>query len=91
MIICAMIGNGSIEPSLMVTFGDVPPDATKVARWQILSSLQGEYRNYSATFENINPLGDPNLSILDELEIHELIRNLKIYGVLDFLVNEMTF
>ena len=95
MIIGAMIGNGSIEPSLTVMFGDVPPDATKVVRWQIISSLQGEFRNYSATFENINPLGDPNLSILDELEIHELIRNVRIYnspeddGVLDFLVNEL--
>ncbi|XP_065905004.1 uncharacterized protein [Dysidea avara] len=95
MIIGAMIGNGSIEPSLTVMFGDVPPDTTKVARWQIISSLQGEFRNYSATFENINPLGDPNLSILDELEIHELIRNVRIYnspeddGVLDFLVNEL--
>ena len=48
--------------------------------------------NYSATFENINPLGDPQLSILNKLEIHELIR---IYsdlneddGIQDFLVNE---
>ena len=95
MIISAMIGNGSTEPSLTVMFGDVPPDTTKVVRWQIISSLQGEFRNYSATFENINPLGDPNLSILDELEIHELIRNVRIYnspeddGVLDFLVNEL--
>ena len=95
MIIGAMIGNGSIEPSLTVMFGDVPPDTTKVARWKIISSLQGEFRNYSATFENINPLGDPNLSILDELEIHELIRNVRIYNppeddrVLDFLVNEL--
>ena len=95
MIVGAMIGNGSIEPSLTVMFGDVPPDTAKVARWQIISSLQGEFRNYSATFENINPLGDPNLSILDELEIHELIRNVRTYnsseddGVLDFLVNEL--
>jgi len=95
MIIGAMIGSGSIEPSLTVKFGDVPPDTTRVVRWQIISSLQGEFRNYSATFENINPLGDPNLSILDELEIHELIRNVRIYnspeddGVFDFLVNEL--
>ena len=47
----------------------------------------------SATFQNINPLGDPRLSILDELVIHELTRNVRIYnegddGILDFLVNE---
>ena len=93
-IIGAFIGNKMISPSLTVMFGDLPPDSTVVARWQMVSSLQGEFRNYSATFENINPLGDPNLSILDELEIHELIRNVRIYGtseddeVLDFLVNE---
>lgn len=94
MIIGAMIGNGSVNPSLTVKFGDLAPNTTIVARWQMISSLQGEFKNYSATFENINPLGDPNLSILDELEIHELIRNVKIYNspeeddVLDFLVNE---
>jgi len=94
MFISAMIGNGSINPSLTVMFGDIQPGVTKVARWQMISRLQGESRNYSATFENINPLGDTHLSILDELKIHELIRNVKIYvpdeedEVLDFLVNE---
>ena len=94
-IIGAFIGNEMFSPSLTVMFGDLAPNTTVVARWQMISSLQGEFRNYSATFENINPLGDPNLSILDELEIHELIRNIRIYGtseddeVLDFLVNEV--
>ena len=94
-IIGAFIGNEMISSSLTVMFGDIAPNTTVVARWQMISSLQGEFRNYSATFENINPLGDPNLSILDELEIHELIRNIRIYDtseddeVPDFLVNEV--
>ena len=95
MIIGANIGNEVISPSLTVMFGDLAPNTTKVARWLMISSLQGEFMNYSATFENINPLGDPRLSILDELEIHELIRNVLIYSdmneddaILDFLVNE---
>ena len=95
MIINATIGGGSISPSLTVMFGDVAPDTAVVARWLMVSSLQGEFMNYSATFENINPLGDPRLSVLDELEIHELIRNVRIYSdpneddrVLDFLVND---
>lgn len=85
----------AISPSLTVAFGDLTPNTTKVARWLMISSLQGEFMNYSATFENINPLGDPRLSLLDQLEIHELIRNVMIYSdpsendeVLDFLVNE---
>ena len=94
-IIGANVGNEAISPSLTVMFGDLTPNTTKVARWLLISSLQGEFMNYSATFENINPLGDPRLSILDELEIHELIRNIMIYSdpneddeILDFLVNE---
>ena len=95
MIIGANVNGGDVSPSLTVMFGDLAPNTTVVARWLMISSLQGEFMNYSATFENINPLGDPQLSILDELKIHELIRNVLIYsnpeeddGILDFLVNE---
>lgn len=94
MIIGANIGAESASPSLTVTFGDLEPNRTAVARWFMVSSLQGEFNNYSATFENTNPLGDPRLSILDDLQIHELIRDVDMYtpneddGVLDFLVND---
>ena len=93
-IIGANVGKESISPSLTVNFDDITPNTTKVARWYMVSSLQGEFKNYSATFENVNPLGDPKLSILDELKIHELIRNVHIYNeeendeILDFLVND---
>ena len=93
MIIGANVGNGSISPSLSFTLGDLAPGTTVVVRWFMISSLKGEFKNYSATFENINPLGDPRLSIFDELEIHELIRNVRIHvdtddDILDFLVND---
>lgn len=94
MIIGANIGGESANPSLTVTFGDLEPNTTAVARWFMISSLQGEFMSYSATFENVNPLGDPKLSILDDLQIHELIRNVDMYtsseddGILDFLVND---
>ena len=94
MIVGATIGSESISPSLTVMFGDLTPNATSVARWHMVSNLKGEFSSYSATFENMNPLGDPKLSILDEIEIHELIRNVVMYnadeddGILDFLVND---
>ena len=92
MIIGANIGIGNITPSLTVTFGDLLPNTTTVARWFMISSLQGEFKNYSAVFENKNPLGDTKLSILDDLQIHELFRNVEMYdsseddGIPDFLV-----
>ena len=93
-IIGTRIGGESVTPSLTVNFGDIEPMETKVARWLLISSLQGEFTNYSASFEYTNPLGDPRLSVLDELVIHDLIRNVVVYqeeendGVLDFLVND---
>ena len=93
-IISVHLGSESVIPTLAVDFGNLPANATRVARWWMISSLEGEFRNYSASFEYISPLGDPKLSVLDELEIHELVRNVVIYqddendGVLDFLVND---
>ena len=95
-IVGVYIGRESVSPSLTVDFGDIPANTTRVARWWMISSLQGEFMNYSASFEYTNPLGDPKLSVLDELEIHELIRNVLIYqedendGILDFLVNDVS-
>ena len=94
MIIGANIGGERATPSLTVRFGDLTPNTTMVARWYMISSLQGEFMSYTATFENMNPLGDPKLSVLDDLQIHELIRNVMIYtsneedGIPDFLVND---
>ena len=91
-MIGASIGNMNITPSLSVNFGDVGPDKTVVASWWMVSSLKGKFQNYSATFENENPLGDPRLSLLDELEVHELIHRVRFIemddGIDDFLVNE---
>ena len=95
-IIGTRIGGESVTPSLTVNFGDIEAMETKVARWLLISSLQGEFTNYSASFEYMNPLGDPRLSVLDELVIHDLIRNVIVYqededdGVLDFLVNDIS-
>ena len=94
MIIGANIGSERATPSLTVRFGDLAPNTTMVARWYMISSLQGEFMGYTATFENMNPLGDPKLSVLDDLQIHELIRNVMIYTtseedeIPDFLVND---
>ena len=94
MIIGANIGGERASPSLTANFGDLAPNTTAVARWFMISSLRGELMSYSATFENRNPLGDPKLSLLDDLQIHELIKNVVIYtsnendGIPDFLVND---
>ena len=44
-IIGTQVGSERVTPSLSVEFGDIGPTETRVARWLLLSSLQGEFTN----------------------------------------------
>ncbi|VDI42819.1 deleted in malignant brain tumors 1 protein [Mytilus galloprovincialis] len=93
-IIGGFLGNKPISPSLIVDFGDIKSFETKTARWKLTSTLQGTFYNFSATFENINPLGDPQLSLFENVWYHELIHLVRLFrdgqddGFDDFLVND---
>ncbi|XP_052073342.1 uncharacterized protein LOC127711354 isoform X2 [Mytilus californianus] len=93
-IIGGFLGNEPITPSLIVDFGDIKSFETKTARWMLTSTLQGTFYNFSATFENINPLGDPQLSLFENVWYHELIHLVRLFrdgeddGFDDFLVND---
>ncbi|XP_052768092.1 uncharacterized protein LOC128208577 [Mya arenaria] len=94
-IIGAQLGDKAITSSLTVDFGDISSMTTKTARWLLTTTLMGTFYNFTATFKNINPLGDPQLSLMDELGYHELIHLVRIENVYnddgldDFLVNDL--
>jgi hypothetical protein len=59
------------------------------------SSLQGEFTDYNASYVHLDGLGDPRLSLVDSVEIHELIHAVRADvpsddGISDFLVNDET-
>ncbi len=88
------IAGQSITPSLTADFGDLPPGAIRSGRWFFKSSLQGQFIDYSATFENVGPLKNfPELSTIDRVSIHELIRSVRVSGTdavqPDYLVNDV--
>ena len=93
-IIGMQVGNQPESPSLTVDFGDIEPGATAVGRWLLTSTLQGLFINYSATFQHVDPLGNPRLSLIDGVEIHEMIHQVHADGLWDdglpdFLVNDI--
>ena len=73
-IIGSRMACDEINPSLTVNFGDIAANEMHVALWEIESSIKGEFIDYSASFDVINPLGDPDLSIVKEVRIHEIVR-----------------
>ncbi len=94
LIIGTQLGLDQISPSLTVNFGEVPAGATKVARWLMTASLQGEFIRYSATFEQVGPLGELGLSLIDDLAIYDLNHVVRVDvpaddGLPDFLVNDL--
>lgn len=71
-IIGTQVGTQEIAPTLAVNLGDLGPGQANVARWLMVSSLQGEFVAWDASFEHVNPLGDPRLSIIDTVDIFGL-------------------
>lgn len=91
-IIGTQVGMHEHSPSLNVDFGDIGPDESAVARWRLTSSLQGRFIKYDATFEHLNGLNIPGLSLIDAVDIFELNHIVKLDGpgadgLPDFLVN----
>jgi hypothetical protein len=93
-IIGTMVGDQPLSPSLSANLGDIPPGSTKEVTWQMLSTLQGKFISFDATFQHVNDLGATNNSLIKNVEIHELthqvLANRPIDDrVPDFLVNDI--
>ncbi|HEY9175432.1 MAG TPA: putative Ig domain-containing protein, partial [Verrucomicrobiae bacterium] len=92
-IIATEVAGQNMTPTLTANFGTIPPGGISVARWLMTSTLQGLFINYSATFEHLDGQGNPRLSLIDEVRIHEMIRLVQAGGPFadgkpDFLVND---
>ena len=93
-IIGTEVDGEPLSPSLTASFGNVGPGQRKIATWLMTSTLQGNFIDYSATFEHVTGLGDPRLSLMNSVEIHEMIRTVKDQGAgadtaPDFLANDV--
>lgn len=92
-IIGAQVGTQAFAPSLTANLGTIPGGGAQVAQWLFTSTLQGKFIEYSASFAHIDSLGVSNLSLIDHVEIHELIRPVRAARpgddlAPDFLVND---
>ena len=76
-IVGAQVNDQPVEKSLTVNFGDVAPGTTEVGRWQLTSTLQGQFTSYEATFQHLTGLGDPRTSLIKSVKILPLIHTVK--------------
>ena len=92
-LIGAQVGNQSVSPSLTVSLGNLVPFSTICVRWVMTSTLTGDFISYSASYQNSNPIGRADVSLIDNVTIYEMIEPVRIDWpsddyIPDFLTNE---
>ena len=66
--------------SVTTDFGTVPAHGHAYAQWWMTSSLLGHFIEYNTSFTQLTLSQNPNLSLLNEVRIHELIRSIVVEG-----------
>ena len=82
-IIGTQVGGQAQTPSLTADFGDIQPGTVKLGQWLLISTLQGLFIDYQATFEHVDPLGNPRLSLIQGVAIHEMTHLVRAEGAWD--------
>lgn len=93
-IIATEVAGQNLTPSLTANFGAIDPGQIAIGRWLLTASLQGLFIDYQASFEHIDGLGNKKLSLIESVEIHEMIHLVHAGGLFedgkpDFLVNDV--
>lgn len=74
-------------------FGTLPAQGHAYAQWWMTSSLMGHFIDYNVSYTQLTMSSNPNLSLLNEVKIHELIRSVVVEGNANanyaFAVNEV--
>lgn len=70
----------ALGESVPVDFGNIPPRSGAFAQWWYSSSLLGHFTSYNVEATHVGSFGNPDLSLLDQVTIHELVRSLRIPG-----------
>jgi hypothetical protein len=68
-------GQPNNAPLGQVNLGDIQPKSTGLAQWWLTSSLLGHFIDMDAKYSHLNSHGNPELSLIESVDIHELIRS----------------
>lgn len=67
--------------TIATDFGLIPAKSTAYAKWMLNSSLLGHFTEYDVEATHVSSYGNPDLSLLNNVTIHELVRSIDVvYG-----------
>ena len=74
------VGANPVSPTLTADLGNIPAGASQTVEWTLLSSLQGYFSDFSASYQHADSLGGLDTSLIDAVFSHELIHSVMING-----------
>lgn len=85
----------ALGSSVPADFGTIPAHSTSYAQWWFTSTLLGHFLDYNVEATHLTSYDNPDLSLLNEVTIHELIRSINTKDVAGnplkaWLVNDIT-
>lgn len=77
-IIGSEVNGEPFSDSLLVEFGDIQPDTSGVARWSMITTLSGQFVDFSASFSHADELGGELTSLIESVNTHLLLSDVLV-------------
>jgi hypothetical protein len=71
----------ALGKSVATDFGTIKAGTTALAQWWMTSSLTGHFTEYDVTATHVTSYDNPDLTLLDQVTIHEMIHQILLPGV----------
>ena len=68
----------ALDSLIATQFGDIAAGGSSYATWDLTSSLLGHFIDYDIRVNHVTSYGNPDLSLLDQVTIHELIHSVNV-------------
>jgi hypothetical protein len=72
------VNDAPTQNTLLVNFGDVAAGTSKMARWNMETTLAGKFTEFTAKFSHADELGGALTSILQATNAHFLVRDVRV-------------
>ncbi|MEK8019657.1 MAG: hypothetical protein VSS75_022515 [Candidatus Parabeggiatoa sp.] len=77
-ILGSSVNDQPVTPSLLVDFGEIEAQQSAVGRWQMTTTLSGQFTEFTADFSHADELGGELTSLLQATNTHLLIKEVLV-------------
>ncbi len=77
-ILGSWVNDEPAQKTLLVNFGDIDPGKCSMARWEMITSLMGEFISFEADFTHSDELGGKLTSLIQDTFAHLIIKDVLV-------------